>query len=108
MIYEQRIYEIPNNVRKAFHERFEKHAIRIMKTYGFELVGCWDEVIGDMQNFTYILVWKDLAARQQAWAKFNADPEWTQIKIDSAKQHGELVRKTSNKILSPTSYSPIG
>lgn len=107
MIHEERTYEIPNAVRKAFHERFEKHAMRIMKTYGFEVVGCWDEEIGEMQNFIYILAWKDLNARQDSWTKFNADPEWTQIKIDSAKQHSQLVAKTRNKILKPTSYSPI-
>ena len=107
MIYEERVYEIPNAVRKAFHERFEKHAMRIMKKYGFEVIGCWDEEIGEMQNFRYILAWKDLNTRQEAWSKFNTDSEWTQIKIDSAKKHGQLVAKTSNKILKPTSYSPL-
>ncbi len=106
MIYEERVYEIPNQVRKAFHERFEQHAMRIMQKYGFTFVGCWDEEIGEMQNFVYILQWPDLNTRQEAWAKFNGDPEWTQIKIDSAKQHGQLVAKTRNKILRPTSYSP--
>lgn len=107
MIYEERVYEIPNAVRKAFHERFEQHAMRIMKNYGFEVVGAWDEVIGDMQNFVYILAWRDMGARQDAWAKFNNDAEWAQIKIDSAKAHGQLVAKTSNRILSPTAYSPL-
>ncbi len=107
MIYEERVYEIPNQVRKAFHERFEQHAMRIMKNYGFEVVGAWDEVIGDMQNFVYILAWSDMGARQEAWAKFNSDAEWSQIKIDSAKEHGQLVAKTSNRILLPAAYSPL-
>lgn len=107
MIYEQRVYEIPNHVRKAFHERFGNHAMRIMKKYGFEVVGAWDEVVGDMQNFVYILAWPDMNTRQEAWAKFNADTEWTQVKMDSTKEHGQLVTKTSNRILSPTSYSPL-
>ena len=107
MIYEERVYEIPNQVRKAFHERFEKHAVRIMKTYGFKFVGCWDEEIGEMQNFVYILAWKDLNTRQEAWASFNTDQEWTQIKKDSTAEHGQLVAKTHNKILKPTSYSPL-
>ena len=107
MIYEERVYEIPNQVRKAFHERFEKHAIRIMKSYGFEIIGCWDEEIGEMQNFVYILAWKDLNTRQEAWAMFNSDEEWTKIKKESTEQHGQLVAKTRNKILKPTNYSPI-
>lgn len=101
------MYEIPNQVRKAFHERFEKQAMRIMKSYGFEIIGCWDEEIGDMQNFVYILGWKDLNTRQEAWAKFNADEEWVRIKEETTEQHGQLVTKTRNKILKATNYSPL-
>lgn len=107
MIYEERVYEIPNPVRKAFHERFENHALRIMKTYGFQIVGCWDEEIGEMQNFVYILAWKDLNARQEAWAKFNSDEDWTKIKKVTTERHGQLVTATRNKILKPTSYSSL-
>lgn len=107
MIYEERVYEIPNQVRKAFHERFEKFAIPIMQKYGFQVVGCWDEAIGDMQNFVYILAWPDMNTREEAWTKFNADPDWTEAKRASTEKHGQLVAKTSNKILSPTCYSPL-
>lgn len=107
MLYELRIYETFNHNKKAFHERFEKHAMRIMKTYGFQVVGCWDEEIGEMQNFTYLLAWKDMNTRQDAWVKFNADEEWSKIKAESAKEHGQLVWKTHNRILKPTKYSPL-
>ena len=107
MLYELRTYETFNHNKKAFHERFEKHAMRIMKTYGFKVVGCWDEEIGEMQNFTYLLAWKDLNTRQDAWAKFNSDAEWSNIKAESAKEHGQLVWKTHNRILKPTKYSPL-
>ncbi|MBI2797704.1 NIPSNAP family protein [Candidatus Saccharibacteria bacterium] len=107
MIYELRNYETFNHNKKAFHERFEQHAMRIMKNYGFKVVGCWDEEIGDMQNFTYILAWKDLNARQKAWEDFNLDEEWSRIMVETAKKHGQLVWKTHNKILKPTKYSPI-
>lgn len=106
MIHELRTYEIPNNVRKAFRERFEKHAMRIMQQYGIKILMIWDEEIGDMQNFCYIIEWLSLAEREEKWPKFNADEEWTKIKKDSAAKHGELVRKTHNKFLRPTNYSP--
>ncbi len=107
MLYELRTYETFNHNKKAFHERFEKHAMSIMKTYGFKVVSCWDEEIGEMQNFTYLLAWKDMNTRQDAWAKFNADTEWSRIKAESAKEHGQLVWKTHNRILKPTKYSPL-
>lgn len=105
MLYELRTYEIPNNNRRVFHERFESHAIRLMKHHGFEIIGCFNEIIGDMQNFTYLLAWQDLNARQNSWSEFNANSEWINIKKESAAKHGEIVRGTSSKILEPTSYS---
>jgi hypothetical protein len=107
MIYELRTYEIPNNVRNAFHERFEQHALPLMKQHGITVIGCWDEVIGEMQNFCYIIQWKNLADREATWPKFNNDADWSRIKKESAAKHGEMVRKTHNRILSPTSYSPL-
>jgi hypothetical protein len=107
VIYELRTYETFNHNKKAFHDRFEEHAMRIMKKYGFEIVGCWDEEIGEMQNFSYILAWKDLNTRQAAWSNFNSDEEWSNIKLESFKKHGQLVFKTHNKILKPTKYSPL-
>jgi len=81
--------------------------MRIMATYGFKVVGCWDEEIGEMQNFTYLLAWDDLNVRQKAWSEFNADAEWAKIKAETHKQHGALVWKTRNTILRPTKYSPL-
>lgn len=107
MIYEMRTYEIPNNVRGVFQERFENKAMPLMNKHGFKVIGCWDEAIGDMQNFIYILEWPDMGARMTAWKAFNSDADWVQIKKEYAEKYGELVRKTSNRILSPTAYSPI-
>lgn len=107
MIHELRTYEIPNNARKAFHERFEAHAMRIMERHGIKILAIWDEEIGDMQNFCYIIEWQNLAEREEKWPKFNSDEEWSKIKKESAAEHGEMVRKTHNKFLRPTKYSPI-
>ncbi len=107
MIYELRTYETFNHNRKAFNERFEKHAMRIMERYNFKIVGCWDEAIGEMQNFVYILAWENLNIRQAAWKQFNSDSEWTKIKQISYDEHGQLVWKTHNKILQPASFSPL-
>ena len=107
MIYELRTYETFNHNRKAFTERFEKHALRLMDRYNFKVIGCWDEVIGDMQNFVYLLAWDDMNSRQKSWGKFNADQEWSEIKQQTHKDHGQLVWKTHNKILQPTNFSPL-
>lgn len=107
MIYELRTYEIPNHVRKAFHERFEKHAMPIMKRCGFNVIGVWDEVIGHQQKFHYLTAWKDLNERMDCWDKLNKDEEWAKIKKQYNDKYGELVSQNYTKILKPTSYSPL-
>ncbi len=37
-IHQLRIYEIFEQNKQAFHERFRDHAERIMRTYGFTII----------------------------------------------------------------------
>lgn len=107
MLYELRTYEIPNHNRKIFHERFEKHAMGLMKKHDFELLGAWDEVIGHQQKFHYLLRWQDLNTRQSAWLALNKDQEWAKIKQEYNDKYGEVVLQNYSKIWQPTSYSPL-
>jgi len=107
MIYELRRYELYQHNKKAFYERFGQHFVPIAQKYGFQLIGAWDTVIGDVPETTYLLAWPDLNARQAAWAAVEADPEWAQVKKDTTAQHGPLVFKTHSQILQPTAYSPL-
>ncbi len=107
MIYELRRYELQQHNKTAFYERFEKQLMPIFGKYGFKLVGAWDTIIGDVPECTYILAWEDLNTRQDAWAKLNADADWSRIKQESQEKHGTLVLKTHSQILKATNYSPI-
>lgn len=107
MLYEMRTYEIPNQNRRVFHERFEKHAMRLMEKHGFKVVGAWDEAIGHQQEFHYLLSWKDLNTRQASWVALNSDEEWSAIKKEYNDKYGEMVLHNYSRILKPTSYSPI-
>ncbi len=107
MIYELRRYELRQHNKKAFYERFENQLMPILPKYGFNLVGAWDTVIGDVPETTYILAWQDLNTMQEAWAGLNSDTDWARIKKESFEAHGALVLKTHSQILSPTAYSPL-
>ena len=41
-IQQLRIYEIPEENRSAFNDRFRDHAARIMKRYGFNIRAMWE------------------------------------------------------------------
>src|ERR1017187_5323710 len=107
MIYELRRYELYQHNKKAFYERFGTQLTPIFKKYGFNLVGAWDTEIGDVPETTYILAWKDLNTRQEAWANLNNDEEWALIKKQTTEKYGPLVSKTHSQILTPTDYSPL-
>jgi hypothetical protein len=42
VIHQLRIYEIFDSNKKAFHDRFRDHAIRIMAKYDFKIVATWE------------------------------------------------------------------
>jgi hypothetical protein len=107
MIYELRRYELQQNNKAAFYERFEVQLMPLFEKYGFKLEGAWDTAIGDVPEYTYVLAWTDLNTRQAAWAKLNEDVDWTRIKKESQEKHGALVLKTHSQILQPTNYSPL-
>jgi heme-degrading monooxygenase HmoA len=106
IIYQLRIYEIFQNNKAAFHDRFRDHASRIMKSYGFDIVGTWESGKGQRTEFVYLLVWPDEETMHQAWEKFRADTEWIKIKQLTNAKHGDLVGEIEDRTLIPTSYGP--
>ncbi len=106
MIQQLRTYEIFDENKAAFHQRFEEHAWRIMKSYGFEIAAFWEAEEDGRPVFVYLLSWPDEAAKSAAWEAFMADEEWKDIKARTGAEHGQLVGDIKDQTLIPTSYSP--
>jgi hypothetical protein len=106
LIQQLRIYEIFERNKAAFHARFEEHAIRIMRRYGFDIVAMWESALPNGPRFVYILNWPDVATKETAWRDFLADREWVEIKRTTKAEHGDLVGDVEDHVLAPTSYSP--
>jgi heme-degrading monooxygenase HmoA len=107
MIHQLRIYEVFDRNKEAFHKRFRDHAWRIMRSYGFNIIGTWETSLGDRTEFVYLLVWPDEKTMRHAWEKFKADEEWKKIKKDTNARHGDLVGEIEDRMLSPTNYNPV-
>jgi len=106
MIQQLRIYEIFENNKQAFHDRFRDHAMRIMKKYDFNIVAMWEAKNGARTEFVYLLEWPDEVTMKDRWAKFMTDQEWKDIKKATAAKYGELVGEIQDRTLKLTSYSP--
>lgn len=105
-VHQLRVYEIFENNKAAFHERFRDHAIRIMEKYDFSIVAMWETQSEGRTEFVYILHWPDEATLVDRWARFMADEEWAEIKRKSAAAHGRLVGTIQERTLQLTDYSP--
>lgn len=66
MINQLRIYEIFDENKAAFHDRFRDHAARIMRRYDFRIVAMWEAKGDGKTEFVYLLEWPDEAAKDAA------------------------------------------
>ena len=83
------------------HSRFRDHTTALFKKHGMTIVGYWQPVTKP-NTLIYILAYKDGAARDAAWAAFNADPEWVKTRTEM-----QVNVQVENVFMSATDYSPM-
>jgi NIPSNAP len=106
VIHQLRIYEIFDGNKKAFHDRFRDHAMRIMAKYNFQIVATWESRKDNRTEFVYLLEWPDKETMTDRWDKFLHDQEWIKIKKETAETYGNLVGEIQDRTLYLTDYSP--
>jgi NIPSNAP len=106
VIHQLRIYEIFDSNKKAFHDRFRDHAMRIMSKYDFKIVATWESTKDNRTEFIYLLEWPDKETMTDRWEKFLRDQEWIKIKKETGDLYGPLVGEIQDRTLYPTDYSP--
>jgi hypothetical protein len=106
LIHQLRIYEIFDNNKKAFHDRFRDHAMRIMAKYDFKIVATWESKKDNRTEFVYLLEWPDKETMTDRWKKFLQDQEWIKIKKETGEVNGPLVGEIQDRTLYLTDYSP--
>ena len=105
VIHQLRIYEIFDSNKKAFHDRFRDHAIRIMAKYDFKIVATWESKKDNRTEFVYLLEWPDRETMADRWEKFLRDQEWIKIKKETGEMYGPLVGEIQDRTLYLTDYS---
>jgi hypothetical protein len=92
MIHQLRIYEIFEDTKSAFHDRFRDHAARLMRQHGFDIRAMWEARTDTRTEFVYLLAWPD--------------EEWSRIKRETGAAGGPLVGEIEDRVLVPVAYSP--
>jgi NIPSNAP len=106
VIHQLRIYEIFDSNKKAFHDRFRDHAMRIMAKCDFQIVATWESKKDNRTEFVYLLEWPDTQTMTDRWEKFLRDQEWIRIKRETGEMYGPLVGEIQDRTLYLTDYSP--
>ena len=83
------------------HQRFREKEVAIFQKHGAEIVGVWQHM-GNPDTLVWMLAYRDRAHRDDVWAKFNADPEWTALR---AKYPVPVNANTF--VMSASDYSPM-
>ena len=107
MIYELRIYTAHPGKMPALQARFRDHSMRLFEKHGMKNVGYWTNTIGGRSDeLWYMLAFEDMGQRQQAWAAFQGDLLWQQVRVESERD-GPLVHHIENRLMLPTDFSPL-
>jgi len=106
MIYEIRTYETIPGKLPELNKRFSDITIKLFEKHDLQVVGFWTEEVGQNNKLIYMLRFHDMAHRDQAWQSFRADPDRERAFAETEK-NGPLVARITNRILKPTSYSPL-
>ena len=61
------------------HQRFREKEVAIFEKHGAEIIAVWQN-LDDPNTLVWMLAYRDRAHRQEVWAAFAADPDWTALR----------------------------
>lgn len=105
MINQLRLYEIYEETKPEFLDRFRDHAARIMGAHDFRILAMWETVNDGKPAFAYLLAWQDEAEMRSCWERFMADEEWKEIKANRDTTAGPIVGNIIDLPLKPVAFS---
>jgi NIPSNAP protein len=103
MIVEQRDYHVFTGKLNELVRLYETEGIALQQSYLGNLIGVFTTDIGALSTYTSLWGYESFAEREERRAKLQADDAWKAFlgKIQP------LIHTQHNRILVPTSFSPI-
>jgi hypothetical protein len=106
-VYEYREYHIQPGKMADILLQFTTLIPPFFEKHGIEIVGAWEQLIGENDRYVYLLKWDDLAHRERAMNGLWADPQWLAAFGKWKEERGPATRRIVNKIWKPTTFSPM-
>jgi hypothetical protein len=104
MIVEERDYHVTTGKLAELVKLYETEGIELQKSYLGNLIAVFTTDIGALSTYTSLWAYDNFAEREERRARLQADDNW---KAFLAKIQ-PLIHTQHNRILVPTSFSPLG
>ena len=102
-VFELRSYRAP-----AWRDRPPAAVAEALRRSGIHPIVNASAAAGEhLPQFTYLIPFPNLAAREEAWARFAADSGWVALQRDSAARFGSDAKVASASIYTLARYSPL-
>jgi hypothetical protein len=103
VIVEQRDYHVYTGKLSEVVRMYETEGIEIQQRYLGNFIGAFTTDIGGLSTYTALWGYESYAERERRRAELQADDAWK----DFLARLQPLLHTQQNRILIPTSYSPI-
>lgn len=103
MIVEQRDYHVTTGKLNELVSLYETEGIELQKSHLGNLLGAFTTDIGALSTYTSMWGYESYADREGRRARLQADPAWRAF----LGRIQPLIHTQQNRILIPTSFSPI-
>jgi hypothetical protein len=103
MIYELRTYRLKTGTVPAYLKLVEEEGIAIQRAHLGDLVGYFFSEIGPLNEIVHVWAYPSLDERERRRTTLAGDPAW-QVFLPKIQA---LIETMENKILKPTSFSPL-
>jgi hypothetical protein len=103
MIVEERDYHVTTGKLPELVKLYETEGIELQKSYLGNLIGVFTTDVGALSTYTHIWAYESYGDREERRARLQADEQW---KAFLAKIQ-PLIHTQQNRILVPTSFSPL-
>ncbi|HPN34745.1 MAG TPA: NIPSNAP family protein [bacterium] len=107
-VFEWRIYANPNQLqtRQKIHMFTQAGEIELFRRCGLTPVFFAETLIGPQRpNLQYLLVFKDMAERDNRWSAFRRHPDWAVLK--NRPEYADAVCNVTDLMLQPLDFSQV-
>jgi hypothetical protein len=103
MIVDERTYTLVPGSNKKYFEAYEREAMELQKSVLGNLIGYFQTEVGEVNQIVHLWGYESFEDRLRRREELRAHPVWKQFGVEGFP----LVTRQQNRILIPTSFSPI-